>query len=46
MAIKTVTRTHRARIRNQRQVCDGLDTLGFAVTRTEGSGWLTIPAVS
>ncbi len=33
MAIKTVTRTHRASIRNQRQVRDGLDTLGFAAAK-------------
>ncbi|WP_273837614.1 transposase [Halococcus sp. PRR34] len=33
MAIKTVIRTHRASIRNQRQVRDGLDTLGFAAAK-------------
>jgi putative transposase len=33
MAVKAVTRTHRASIRNQRQVRDGLDTLGFAASK-------------
>src|SRR5699024_4367057 len=33
MAIQSVTRTHRASIRNQRQVRDGLDTLGFAAAK-------------
>jgi putative transposase len=33
MAIKSVTRTHCASIRNQRQVRDGLDTLGFAAAK-------------
>ena len=33
MAIKTVVRTHCASIRNQRQVRDGLDTLGFAAAK-------------
>ena len=33
MAIQAVTRTHRASIRNQRQVQDGLDTLGFAASK-------------
>ncbi|WP_435079107.1 RNA-guided endonuclease InsQ/TnpB family protein [Halococcus sp. AFM35] len=33
MAIKSVTHTHRASIRNQRQVRDGLDTLGFAAAK-------------
>jgi putative transposase len=33
MANRTVTRTHRASIRNQRQVRDGLDTLGFAAAK-------------
>ena len=33
MAIQSVTRTHVASIRNQRQVRDGLDTLGFAAAK-------------
>ncbi|MGN8218766.1 RNA-guided endonuclease InsQ/TnpB family protein [Halococcus morrhuae DSM 1307] len=33
MANRIVTRTHRASIRNQRQVCDGLDELGFAAAK-------------
>ena len=33
MAIKTVTRTHIASIRNHQQVCDGLDSLGFAASK-------------
>jgi putative transposase len=33
MANRTVIRTHRASIRNQRQVRDGLDTLGFAAAK-------------
>ena len=33
MAIQSVTRTHHASIRNQRQVRDGLDTLGFAASK-------------
>jgi putative transposase len=33
MAVRTVTRTHCASIRNQRQVRDGLDTLGFAAAK-------------
>jgi putative transposase len=33
MAIQSVTRTHRTSIRNQRQVRDGLDTLGFAASK-------------
>jgi putative transposase len=33
MANRAVTRTHRASIRNQQQVCDGLDELGFAASK-------------
>ncbi|PSP78694.1 transposase [Halobacteriales archaeon QS_4_69_225] len=33
MANRTVTRTHVASIRNQRQVRDGLDSLGFAASK-------------
>jgi putative transposase len=33
MANRTVTRTHKASIRNQTQVSDGLDTLGFAAAK-------------
>jgi putative transposase len=33
MANRTVTRTHKASIRNQTQVQDGLDTLGFAAAK-------------
>jgi putative transposase len=33
MANRTVTRTHKASIRNQTQVSDGLDTLGFAASK-------------
>jgi putative transposase len=33
MANRVVTRTHRASIRNQRQVRDGLDELGFAAAK-------------
>lgn len=33
MAKRTVTRTHVASIRNQQQVRDGLDSLGFAASK-------------
>ena len=33
MANRTVTRTHIGSIRNQRQVCDDLDSLGFAASK-------------
>jgi putative transposase len=33
VVIQSVTRTHRASIRNQQQVRDGLDTLGFAASK-------------
>ena len=33
MAKQVVTRTYRARIRNYGQVCDDLDSLGFAAAK-------------
>lgn len=33
MTKQVVTRTYRASIRNQRQVCDDLDSLGFAASK-------------
>jgi putative transposase len=45
MANRTVIRTHRASIRNQQQVRDGLDTLGFAASKLWNVGRWTAQRV-
>jgi putative transposase len=45
MADSVVTRTYKARIRNQQQVCDDLDSLGFAASKLWNVGRWTIQRV-
>jgi putative transposase len=45
VANRTIIRTHRASIRNQRQVRDGLDTLGFAASKLWNVGRWTAQRV-